>query len=93
MPHTVSSYAHPSESIWSELRFTSTEPPNSRVWVSIITTESFGSVRSLVKGWTPDSQGVFTDDLNRAPHQLAPGATTKLRWTEKFENRLLGPPN
>jgi hypothetical protein len=48
-----------------------TEPPNSRVWVSVITTESFGSVRSLVKGWTPDVQGVFTDDLNRARHQLA----------------------
>jgi hypothetical protein len=47
------------------------EPPNSRVWVSVITTESFGSVRSLVKGWTPDAQGVFTDDLNRARHQLA----------------------
>jgi hypothetical protein len=48
-----------------------TEPPNSRVWVSVITTESFGSVRSLVKGWTPDAQGVFTDNLNRARHQLA----------------------
>ena len=48
-----------------------TEPPQSRVWVSVITTESFGSVRSLVKGWTPDAQGVFTDDLNRARHQLA----------------------
>jgi hypothetical protein len=48
-----------------------TEPANSRVWVSVITTESFGSVRSLVKGWTPDAQGVFTDDLDRARHQLA----------------------
>ena len=48
-----------------------TEPPNSRVWVSVITTESFGSVRRLVKGWTPDAQGVFTDNLNRARHQLA----------------------
>src|ERR1019366_1421019 len=48
-----------------------TEPPNSRVWISVITTESFGSVRSLVKGWTPDAQGVFTDNLNRARHQLA----------------------
>jgi hypothetical protein len=48
-----------------------TEPPNSRVWVSVITTESFGSVRSLLKGWTPDAQGVFTDDLHRARHQLA----------------------
>src|ERR1019366_5601286 len=48
-----------------------TEPPNSRVWVSVITTESFGSVRSLAKGWTPDAQGVFTDDLNRSRRQLA----------------------
>lgn len=48
-----------------------TEPPQSRVWVSVITTESFGSVRSLVKGWTPDAQGVFTDDLNRARRELA----------------------
>jgi hypothetical protein len=48
-----------------------TEPPRSRVWVSVITTESFGSVRSLVKGWTPDTQGVFTDDLTRARLQLA----------------------
>jgi hypothetical protein len=48
-----------------------TEPSNSRIWVSVITTESFGSVRSLVKGWTPDAQGVFTDDLNRARRQLA----------------------
>jgi hypothetical protein len=54
-----------------------TEPPNSRVCVSVITTESFGSVRSLVKGWTPDTQGVFTDDLNRARHQLAANFETK----------------
>jgi hypothetical protein len=54
-----------------------TEPPNSRVWVSVITTESFGSVRSLVKGWTPDSQGVFTDDLNRARHELTANFETK----------------
>lgn len=47
------------------------EPPESRVWVSVITTESFGSVSSLVKGWTPDAQGVFTDDLTRARRQLA----------------------
>ena len=54
-----------------------TEPPNSRVWVSVITTESFGSVRSLAKGWTPDAQGVFTDDLNRARRQLAANFETK----------------
>ncbi len=48
-----------------------TEPPNPRIWVWVITTESFGSVRSVVRGWTPDAQGVFTDDLNRARHPLA----------------------
>lgn len=47
-----------------------TEPPNSHVWVSVISTDSFGSVRELVRGWTPDGHGVFTDDLNRARHQL-----------------------
>ncbi len=47
------------------------EPENSRVWVSVISTESFGSVRELLKGWTPSSHGVFTDDLNHARHQLA----------------------
>lgn len=48
-----------------------TELPESRVWVSVITTDSFGSVRSLLKGWTPDTQGVFADNLDRARHQLA----------------------
>ena len=59
------------EYLFSVKKLLLTEPPNSRVWVSVITTESFGSVRSLVKGWTPDAQGVFTDDLDRARHQLA----------------------
>ena len=48
-----------------------TEPANSRVWVSSIATDSFGGVGQLLKGWTPDSRGVFTDDLNRARHQLS----------------------
>jgi hypothetical protein len=48
-----------------------TEPPNSRVWVSTISSESFGGVREVVKGWTPDARGVFTDDLERARRQLA----------------------
>jgi hypothetical protein len=47
-----------------------TEPPNSRVWVSVISTDSFGSVRELVRGWTPDGRGVFTDNLNSARRQL-----------------------
>lgn len=48
-----------------------TEPANSRVWVSSIATDSFGGVREVLKGWTPDSRGVFTDDLNRARRQLS----------------------
>jgi hypothetical protein len=47
-----------------------TEPPNSRVWVSVISTDSFGSVRELVRGWTPEGRGVFTDNLNSARRQL-----------------------
>jgi hypothetical protein len=53
------------------------EPENSRVWVSVISTESFGSVRELLKGWTPSPRGVFTDDLNQARHQLADTFETK----------------
>lgn len=48
-----------------------TEPAKSRVVVSVITTESFGSTGELIKGYTPAAHGVFTDDLNRARHQLA----------------------
>jgi|SRR5581483_6122396 len=48
-----------------------TEPPNSRVWVSTIADDSFGGVREIVKGWTPEAHGIFTDDLNRARRQLA----------------------
>jgi hypothetical protein len=48
-----------------------TEPANTRVWVSTIASDSFGGVREILKGWTPNAQGVFTDDLNRARRQLA----------------------
>jgi len=48
-----------------------TEPPNTRVWVEMISRDSFGGVREVLKGWTPDARGVFTDDLNRARRQLA----------------------
>jgi hypothetical protein len=48
-----------------------TEPANSRVWVSSIATDSFGGEGEVLKGWTPDSRGVFTDDLNRARRQLS----------------------
>ena len=58
-------------------RLLSTEPPNSRVWVQVITTDSFGGVQTLVKGWTPSAQGVFTDDLERARHQLVKNFESK----------------
>src|SRR5260370_40577810 len=48
-----------------------TEPPNTRVWVSSISTDSFGGEREILKGCTPDARGVFTDDPTRARHQLA----------------------
>jgi hypothetical protein len=47
-----------------------TEPANSRVWVASISTDSFGGIREIVKGWTPDVHGIFTDDLNRARREL-----------------------
>lgn len=52
-------------------------PPKTRVFVSVITTDSFGSTGPLLRGWTPDSKGVFTDDLNRARHELASSFATK----------------
>lgn len=55
-----------------------TEPPNSRVVVLLISTDSFGSGRELLKGWTPPARGVFTDDLNRARHELASAFETKV---------------
>ena len=47
-----------------------TEPPNTRVWVLTIGTDSFGGTEEILKGWTPESHGVFNDDLNRARHEL-----------------------
>lgn len=46
-----------------------TEPPNSRVVVRGISTNSFGA-SEILNGWTPDARGVFTDDLDRARQQL-----------------------
>jgi hypothetical protein len=53
------------------------EPPQSRVWVSTITTDSFGSARSILKGWTPEVRGIFDDDLNRARHEFAASFESK----------------
>ncbi len=48
-----------------------TTPPNTRVWVLRISSDSFGGPEEIVRGWTPDAHGVFTDDLERARRQLA----------------------
>lgn len=58
-------------------RLLATEPPGSRVVVSVITTDSFGSVRELLKGWTPEAHGAFDDDLVKARHQLASSFAVK----------------
>lgn len=47
------------------------EPPNSRVWVLTISEDSFGQAHEILKGWTPEAHGVFTDDLTRARTELA----------------------
>jgi hypothetical protein len=52
-------------------RLLATESPNTRVWVSAIGTDSFGGVREILKGFTPDAHGILTDNLNRARRQLA----------------------
>jgi hypothetical protein len=59
------------EYLFSTKKLLSTEPADSRVWVSSIASDSFGGVRELLKGWTPGARGIFTDDLNRARRQLA----------------------
>ena len=59
------------EYLFSTKKLLLTEPGSSRVWVSVISTDSFGGVRELLKGWTPEARGVFTDDLTRARRQLA----------------------
>jgi hypothetical protein len=59
------------EYLFSTKKLLLTEPSSSRVWVSVISTDSFGGVHELLKGWTPDAHGVFTDDLTRARRQLA----------------------
>jgi len=54
----------------STKRLLATETPSTRVWVSSISVDSFGGDGAVVKGWTPESRGIFTDDLNRARRQL-----------------------
>jgi hypothetical protein len=46
------------------------EPQKSRVWVSSISSESFGGVREVAKGWTPGAGPAFSDELNLARRQI-----------------------
>lgn len=54
-----------------------TEPPDSRTWTFVISTDSFGSVQSLVRGWTPSAHGIFTDQLEQARRQLVTSFESK----------------
>lgn len=59
------------EYLRSAKKLLATEPPNTRVWVLGIGMDSFGGVREILKGFTPDARGIFTDNLNDARRQLA----------------------
>jgi hypothetical protein len=59
------------EYLFSTKKLLLRESSSSRVWVSVISTDSFGGVHELLKGRTPEAHGVFTDDLTRARRQLA----------------------
>jgi hypothetical protein len=65
------------ECVGSIKKLLASEPPNMRVWVATIASDSFGGTREIVKGWTPEVHGVFSDDLNRARGQLAMNFDTK----------------
>jgi hypothetical protein len=54
-----------------------TEPAESRTWTLLISTDSFDGVRTLLRGWTPAAQGVFTDRLDQARAQLVSSFQTK----------------
>lgn len=47
-----------------------TTPPNSRLSLMMIASDSFGGADTVLRGWTPDARGVFTDGLARARQQL-----------------------
>jgi len=55
----------------STKRLLASEPPSTRVWVSLISKDSFGAAQEVLTGWTPEAHGVFTDNLDRARRQLA----------------------
>jgi hypothetical protein len=59
------------EYLVSTKKLLTTETPSTRVWVSGIAMDSFGSDGTILKGWTPEARGIFTDNLNRARRELA----------------------
>jgi hypothetical protein len=55
-----------------------TEPPDSRTWTLLISTDSFGGVsQTLVRGWTPSASGIFVERLEQARRQLVSSFETK----------------
>lgn len=59
------------EYLFATNRLLLSEPPNSRVWVLAVSGDSFGETQEVLRGWTPEAHGVFTDDLDRARQELA----------------------
>ncbi len=58
------------EYLSSTKKLLSTETPSTRIWVSGIAVDSFGGDGTILKGWTPEARGIFTDNLNRARREL-----------------------
>lgn len=61
--------------IWSTVRkLLLHEPPNRRIReceVQTVSGDSFGEAREIVKRWTSEADGVFTDDLHgHVPNSL-----------------------
>ena len=52
-------------------------PPECRLWVFLISTDSFGSVPEVMRGWTPAGRGIFTADLDKARTQLGSAFESK----------------
>lgn len=63
----------------------------SRCPISIIASDSFSGPTEIVRGWTPTSHGVFTDNLDRTRRQLATNFESKsaslaagAEWTDSI---------
>lgn len=58
-------------------RLLQTVPGETCVWVFAISTESFGSVPTLLRGHTPAARGIFMDQLSNARMQLVSAFESK----------------